>query len=139
LKIPLTGIPRNSAKTVNDAKGFLQDFFHLLTDKDQHDVTRLLAAWNDGDAGALDHLIDLLYPELRRIARRQLERGRAGESLESAAVANEAYLKLVRAGRIPCENRSHFLALCAQIMRRILVDHARRRGFAKRADSGVCE
>src|SRR6185369_18034746 len=59
------------------------------------------------------------------------DRRRAGESLESAALANEAYLKLVRAGGIRCENRVHFLALCSQIIRRILVDHARQRGYAK--------
>jgi RNA polymerase sigma factor (TIGR02999 family) len=81
---------------------------------------------------ARDRLIELVYPELRRIARQHLERRRADESLESAALVNEAYLKLVRAGGIRCENRAHFLALCSQIMRRILVDHARRRGFAKR-------
>jgi RNA polymerase sigma factor (TIGR02999 family) len=92
----------------------------------------MLAAWNDGDAAALDRLIDLVYPKLRRIARQHLERRRAGESLESAALANGAYLKLVRAGGVRCENRAHFLALCSQIMRRILVDHARQRGFAKR-------
>ena len=97
----------------------------------------MLAAWNGGDADALDRLMELVYPELRRIARRHLERRRAGESLESAALANEAYLKLVRAGGIRCENRAHFLALCAQIMRRILVDHARRRGFAKRGGNAL--
>jgi len=82
-------------------------------------------------------LIDLVYPELRRIARQHLERRRAGESLESAALANEAYLKLVRAGGIRCENRVHFLALCSQIIRRVLVDHARRRGFAKRGGDAL--
>lgn len=92
----------------------------------------MLTAWKGGDTDALDRLTDLVYPELRRIARRNLERRHAGESLESAALVNEAYLKLVRAGGIRCENRAHFLALCAQIMRRILVDHARRRSFAKR-------
>lgn len=92
----------------------------------------MLAAWNNGDPDALHRLMDLVYPEMRRIARQYLERRRAGESLESAALANEAYLKLVRAGGIRCENRAHFLALCSQIVRRILVDHARRRGFAKR-------
>lgn len=92
----------------------------------------MLVAWNDGDAEALDRLIDLVYPTLRRIAHRHLARRRPGESLESAALANETYLKLARAGGIRCENRAHFLALCAQIMRRILVDHVRRRGFAKR-------
>jgi RNA polymerase sigma-70 factor, ECF subfamily len=102
-----------------------------------HDITEMLNAWKEGDAGALDRLTDLVYPELRRIARRNLERRRQGDSLDSAALANEAYLKLVRAGGIGCENRSHFLALCSQIMRRILVDHARHRGFAKRGGKAL--
>src|SRR5262249_15709093 len=97
----------------------------------------MLAAWNQGDAGALDHLMELVYPEFRRIARQYLNRRRASESLESAALANEAYLKLVRAGEIRCENRSHFLALCSQITRRILVGHARRRNFAKRGGKAL--
>jgi RNA polymerase sigma-70 factor, ECF subfamily len=104
---------------------------------DQHDVTAMLVAWKNGDADALDRLTDLVYPELRRIARRNLERRRPGDTLESAALANEAYLKLVRAGAIRCESRAHFLALCSQIMRRILVDHARRRGFAKRGGNAA--
>lgn len=104
---------------------------------DQGDITGLLAAWHDGDTGALDRLVDLVYPTLRRIAHRHLERRRPGESLESAALANEAYLKLVRAGGIRCQDRTHFLALCSQIMRRILVDHARRRGVAKRGGSAL--
>lgn len=102
-----------------------------LPDQGQQDITGMLAAWNCGDTNALGRLMDLLYPELRRIAHQYLYRQRAIESLESAALANEAYLKLVRAGGIRCENRAHFLALCSQIIRRILVDHARRRGFAK--------
>ncbi len=81
---------------------------------------------------ALDRLTALVYPELRRIARRNLVQRRAGDSLDSAALADEAYLKLAHAGGIACENRVHFLALCSQIMRRILVDHARTRSFAKR-------
>jgi len=97
----------------------------------------MLAAWNAGDADALDCLMNLVYPELRRIARHHLGRRRACESLESAALANEAYLKLVRARGIRCENRAHFLALCSQIIRRILVDHARRRGFAKRGGDAL--
>ena len=80
----------------------------------------MLTAWNDGDVSVLNRLVDLLYPKLRRIAHRHLEQRRAGESLESAALANEAYVKLVRAGGIRCESRVHFLALCSQIMRRIL-------------------
>ena len=108
-----------------------------MAERVQHDITGMLAAWNAGDAHALDSVIDVIYPELRKIARLYMARRLPGETLESAALANEAYLKLVRAGGIRCENRVHFLALCAQIMRRILVDHARRRGFAKRGGSAV--
>jgi RNA polymerase sigma factor (TIGR02999 family) len=98
----------------------------------QQDITAMLAAWKGGNAEALDRLTDIVYPELRQIARQNLRRRRAGDSLDSAALANEAYLKLARAEGIRCENRAHFLALCSQIMRRILVDHARHRGYAKR-------
>jgi RNA polymerase sigma factor (TIGR02999 family) len=96
------------------------------------DISALIAAWGSGDEQALDSLMTVIYPELRRIARRHLGRYQVGHSLESGALANEAYLKLVRAGGIPCESRVHFLALCSQIIRRILVDHARNRAYAKR-------
>lgn len=96
------------------------------------DISGLIAAWGDGDEQALHSLMSFIYPELRRIARRHLGRRQTGETLESAALANEAYLKLVRAGGIRCESRVHFLAICSQIIRRILVDHARSRGYAKR-------
>jgi RNA polymerase sigma-70 factor (ECF subfamily) len=95
-------------------------------------VSTLLAAWSAGDAQALPGLISAFYPELRRIARRHLGGRRDGQTLESAALANEAYLKLIRAGSIRCENRAHFLALCSQIFRRILVDCARSRNSARR-------
>jgi RNA polymerase sigma factor (TIGR02999 family) len=95
------------------------------------DISELIADWSDGDEQALRSLMPAIYPELRRIARRHLGR-QDGQTLESAALANEAYLKLVRAGSIRCENRVHFLAVCSQIIRRILVDHARGRGYAKR-------
>ena len=108
-----------------------------MTGPDERDITGMLAAWNGGDADALNELMDLLYPKVRRIAHQHLDGRRAGESLESAALANEAYLKLVRAGGIRCESRVHFLALCSQIIRRIVVDHARRRGFAKRGGAAV--
>jgi RNA polymerase sigma factor (TIGR02999 family) len=108
-----------------------------VTTRGQTDITGMLAAWHGGDADALDRLMDLLYPRLRRLAHRHLAGRRAADSLESAALANEAYLKLVRAGGIRCENRVHFLALCSQIMRRILVDHARKRGFAKRGGGAL--
>jgi RNA polymerase sigma factor (TIGR02999 family) len=108
-----------------------------MTERETQDITGLLEAWDAGDQAALDRLVVLLYPKLRRLARQQLEHRRPGESVESASLANEAYLKLVRAGGIRCENRAHFLALCAQIMRRILVDHARRRGLTKRGGDVV--
>jgi RNA polymerase sigma-70 factor (ECF subfamily) len=107
-----------------------------VTDQSQQNISGMLAAWNGGDPDALDRLVALVYPQLRRIARQHLER-RCGESMESAALANETYLKLERAGRIQCENRTHFLALCSQIMRRILVDYARSRGYAKRGGDAV--
>src|ERR1039457_3487725 len=101
------------------------------------DISGLLVAWNNGDEEALSHLMSFVYPELRRIARQHLGRRPAGETLESAALANEAYLKLMRAGGIRCEKRVHFLALCSQIIRRILVDHARSRGYDKRGGNAV--
>jgi len=108
-----------------------------MTGEPPRDVSGLIAAWGEGDELALDRLLPLIYPELRRIARRHLVRCQAGHTLESAALANEAYLKLVRTGGVHCENRVHFLALCSQIIRRILVDHARTRGFAKRGGGTV--
>ena len=108
-----------------------------MTEEGSSDISGLLAAWNNGDEEALSHLVTFVYPELRRIARQQLWHRPPGHTLESAALANEAYLKLVRAGGICCENRVHFLALCSQIIRRILVDHARDRGYAKRGGNAV--
>jgi RNA polymerase sigma-70 factor, ECF subfamily len=101
------------------------------------DISGLIAAWGKGDEQALSSLISLVYPEVRRIARRHLGRRQPGHTLESAALANEAYLKLVRAAGVRCENRVHFLALCSQIIRRILVDHARNRGYAKRGGNAL--
>lgn len=108
-----------------------------VTPERPQDISGLIAAWGNGDEAALSGLMSYLYPELRRVARQHLGRRNAGHSLESAAVANEAYLKLMRVGGIRCENRVHFLALCAQVIRRILVDHARNRGYAKRGGYAV--
>ena len=102
-----------------------------MPNEERRDLSTLLAAWGAGDDAALDSLVSLVYPEMRRLARQQLRR-QSGNTLESAALANEAYLKLLQAGGINCENRVHFLALCSQITRRILVDHARGRGSLKR-------
>jgi RNA polymerase sigma factor (TIGR02999 family) len=101
------------------------------------DISRLLVAWNGGDEGALEELIPIVYPELRRIARQYLARRASNNTLESAALVNEAYLKLVRSHGIECHDRSHFFAVCAQMIRRILVDHARNRRYAKRGGSAV--
>lgn len=100
------------------------------------DLTGLLEAWNEGDEDALKRLISIVYPEMRRIARRHLDR-REPNSFESAALVNEAYLKLIRAKGIQCENRVHFFALCSQMIRRILVDHARDQQRIKRGGNGV--
>jgi len=108
-----------------------------MTVEGARDISELIAAWGSGDGQALHSLMPLVYPQLRRIARRHLARCQIGHTLESAALANEAYLKLVRAGGVRCESRVHFLALCSQIIRRILVDHARNRGYAKRGGGAV--
>jgi RNA polymerase sigma-70 factor, ECF subfamily len=96
------------------------------------DISHLLNAWSEGHEAALKELMPIVYPELRRIARRQLANRSPGHTLESAALVNEAYLKLMRARGIRCDNRSHFFALCAQMIRRILVDHARYHRYEKR-------
>ena len=101
-----------------------------------NDFSTLLAAWGSGDEQALNDLIPLVYPELRRLARQHL-RQTPDHTLESAGLANEAYLKLIRAGGVHCESRAHFFSLCAMIIRRILVDHARKRRYAKRGGDAV--
>lgn len=103
----------------------------------QQDISRLLDAWNGGDEDALNKIVSEVYPVMRRIARHQLNAWPHDYSLQSAALVNEAYLKLVRAKGIPCENRLHFFAVCAQIIRRILVDHARIRLRSKRGGEAV--
>jgi RNA polymerase sigma-70 factor, ECF subfamily len=106
-----------------------------MTPADSHDITELLAAWSEGNEQALSRLIPVVYPELRRIARVHL--ARRDHTLGSTALVNETYLKLIRARGIQCENRLHFFALCAQIIRRLLVDHARRFRYAKRGGDQV--
>jgi RNA polymerase sigma-70 factor, ECF subfamily len=108
-----------------------------MTDVPRQDISGLLAAWSNGDAEALRGLIPVVYPELRRIARQHLGRVSPGHTLESAALANEAYLKLIRVKGLHCEHRAHFFALCAQMIRRILVDHARGHRSAKRGGDAV--
>ncbi len=95
------------------------------------DVSTLLRAWSDGDQKALDQLTPIVYDELRRLAGHYLRRERAGHSLQATALVNEAYLRLVDYKRMRWENRAHFFAVSAQLMRRILVDHARRHNLKR--------
>jgi RNA polymerase sigma factor (TIGR02999 family) len=90
------------------------------------DVSRLLRAWSEGDAHALEGLTPIVYGELRRMAHRHMRRERPDHSLQTTALINEAYIRLVDYKRMRWQNRAHFLAVSAQVMRRILVDHARR-------------
>jgi RNA polymerase sigma factor (TIGR02999 family) len=99
---------------------------------DQHEITQLLAEWSDGDQSALDELYPLVYDELHRLARRYMSREKKGHTLQTTALINEAYVRLVDQKNVHWANRSHFFAISAQIMRRILIDHARRHAFAKR-------
>ena len=98
----------------------------------QHQITQLLAEWSDGNQAALDELYPLVYNELHRLARRYMSRERKGHTLQTTALINEAYVRLVDQKNVHWANRSHFFAISAQIMRRILIDHARRHAYAKR-------
>jgi RNA polymerase sigma-70 factor, ECF subfamily len=97
----------------------------------QH-VTRLLQAWGQGEDAALKELLPLVHHELRRLARRYMFGERPGHTLQTTALVNEAYLRLVNSRQVKWQNRAHFFAISAQLMRRILVDHARTRGYQKR-------
>src|SRR5687768_6536776 len=100
--------------------------------RQEHEITQLLAAWRDGNQAALDELYPLVYDELHRLARRYMSRERKGHTLQTTALINEAYVRLVDQRNVHWANRSHFFAISAQIMRRILIDHARRHAYAKR-------
>jgi len=96
------------------------------------DLTTLLVEWSKGDQGALGDLIPLVQPELQRLARSYLRRERVGHILQTDALINEAYLRLVDQNRVVWASRAHFFGICAQMMRRILVDYARKEKAAKR-------
>jgi RNA polymerase sigma factor (TIGR02999 family) len=96
------------------------------------DVTGLLLAWRRGDARALEQLIPLVHRELRRIAKAVMRGERQNHTLEPTALVNEAYLRLVELGRIEWQDRAHFLAVAARLMRRVLIDHARAHRYQKR-------
>ena len=98
----------------------------------QHEITRLLADWSNGDRQALEKLTPLVYDELRRLAGRYLRQERAGHTLQSTALVHEAYMKLVGQNNVRWQNRAHFFGIAAQMIRRILVDYARARKADKR-------
>jgi len=98
------------------------------------EVSGLLRAWSDGDRAALDRLTPIVYDELRRLARHYMRRERPGHSLQTTALVNEAYMRLVDYKRMQWQNRSHFFAVSAQLMRRILVEHARRHNLKRGGD-----
>ncbi|MFY9555334.1 MAG: sigma-70 family RNA polymerase sigma factor [Blastocatellia bacterium] len=101
------------------------------------EVSRLLVDWGNGDKAALDELIPLVYDELRRLAGRYMRRESPGHTLQTSALLNEAYLRLVDQKSVKWQNRAHFFGVAAQLMRRILVDHARRRSRAKRGGGAL--
>jgi len=101
------------------------------------EITQLLANWGKGDRSALDKLLPLVHAELRQIARRQISHERPGHTLQATALINEAYLKLLGQEGFEWHNRAHFFAVCAQIMRHILIDHARAHARDKRGGGAL--
>ena len=102
-----------------------------------HEITGLLVAWSDGDESALDRLIPLVYEELRKLAHRYMSKERPDHTLQTTALVNEAYLRLVNWKEVHWQNRAHFFAVSAQMMRRILVDFARNRQYLKRGGGAL--
>ncbi|MEK6281018.1 MAG: sigma-70 family RNA polymerase sigma factor [Acidobacteriota bacterium] len=100
-------------------------------------VTQLLIGWGKGDREALDRLLPIVYDELRRQAARYLRRERVGHTLQTTALIHEAYLRLIDQKNVEWQNRAQFFGIAAQLMRRILVDHARTKGRAKRGGSDI--
>jgi RNA polymerase sigma factor (TIGR02999 family) len=98
----------------------------------QHEITRLLLDWRGGDRAALERLMPLVYDELRRLARHYLSQERSGHTLQATALVNEAYLRLIDQQNPDWQNRTHFFAVAARIMRHLLIDHARAHRYAKR-------
>jgi RNA polymerase sigma-70 factor (ECF subfamily) len=108
-----------------------------MTAPSPRDITEMLIDWSNGDREALDSLIPVVDRELRRQAARHMRRERSGHTLQTTDLIHEAYLRLVDQKQVRWQNRTHFFAVAAQLMRRILVDHARRRHRAKRGGSGI--
>jgi RNA polymerase sigma factor (TIGR02999 family) len=97
-----------------------------------HQVTRLLIDWRNGDQAALEQLIPLVHEELRRVARRHMAHERPGHTLQATALVNEAYVRLIDIRQVNWQDRAHFFAMSSRLMRRVLVDFARSKGYQKR-------
>ena len=108
------------------------DFFNPSGLTVTGEITQLLLQWRHGDQAALEQLMPLVYEELRRMARQCMRRERGGHTLQTTALVNEAYLRLVNSSRVQWQDRAHFFAITAQLMRRVLVDEARKRRNQKR-------
>lgn len=108
-----------------------------MSPPEQHEITRLLVAWGGGDQSALERLMPLVYDELRRLAHRYMSHERPGHTLQTTALVNEAYLRLVNWREVQWQNRAHFFGVSAQMMRRILVDFARDKKYLKRGGGAL--
>jgi len=109
----------------------------FMAESPQEGITQLLLECSGGDQGALDRLIPYVYDELHRLAHRYIKQERSGHTLQTAALVNEAYLRLVDQRQVRWQNRAHFFGIAAQLMRRILIDYARKRTYAKRGGGAV--
>ena len=107
-----------------------------MVEAQTHDVTQLLIDWSNGDKAALDKLVPIVDQELRRLAHHYMSRERAGHTLQTTALVNEAFVRLANRKRMQWQNRAHFFGIAAQLMRTILVDHARSHACAKRGGGG---
>jgi len=101
------------------------------------EITQLLLAWSRGDQLALDQLTEIVYHELHRMAQRYMAREKDGHTLQTTALIGEVYVRLIRASKVDWQDRAHFFAVCAQLMRRILTDFARSQGYQKRGANAV--
>ena len=101
------------------------------------EITQLLLSWSNGDDAALEQLIPLVYPELKRVARRYMGRESPGHTLQTSALINEAYLQLVDQQAVKWQDRAHFFRMASRVMRNILIDHARKHGYQKRGAGAI--
>jgi RNA polymerase sigma factor (TIGR02999 family) len=108
-----------------------------VSEPSDRNVTHLLIRWSEGDSAALDALVPLVYDQLRKLAQSYLSREKPGHTLSSTALVHEAYLRLVKQKEVTWQNRAHFFAVAARMMRRILVDHARSHNYAKRGGGAM--